>query len=312
MAKRDRFSELIEIKKRSGKRGGRFPDANDVGRLEDWAKWTGPKELVASLLPARVVTLVEVFCRYWIQRLIDHGPPYVERAAGLKVDVKYDLQLMHSLQGQTISLGLLISNSVPLSSIPSIAAIFSTLIGQDFFDWLKNVQSRMALEHDGDAVPIISDIDAVVRMLARLFEVRHILVHEFPETQPVSVGEIDEMIATASTFIEAADEGLTQLVYGRYPVAQQEMNRIAREESEAVDLELEKLANAVAAADKSDIFEVQKAWRAFAESEAERQAKDWTGGSGWPLIYYTALKQLSDDRLKQLRLWFEWFEETRG
>ena len=119
------------------------------------------------------------------------------------------------------------------------------------------------------------------------------------------------MIAAASTFIEAVDEGLTLLVYGRYPVAQQEMNRIAQEESEAADIELEKLAKTVAAADGSGIFDVQKAWRAFAESEAERQAKDWTGGSGWPLIYFTALKQLSDDRLKQLRSWFEWFEETR-
>ncbi len=156
--------------------------------MEDWAKWTGPKELVASLLPARIVTLVEVFCRYWIQRLIDHGAPYVERAAGLKVDVKYDLQLVHSLQGQTISLGLLISNSVSLASVTSIAAIFSTLIGQVFY-WLKNVRSRMALEHDGDEAPIISDIDAIARMLVRLFEVRHILVHEFPETHPVSVDE---------------------------------------------------------------------------------------------------------------------------
>jgi lysozyme inhibitor LprI len=310
MAKGDRLSELVEIKKRSGKRGSRFPDANDLAQLEDWAEWSGPKELVASLLPARIVTLVEVFCRYWIQKLIDHGPPYVERAAGLKVDVKYDLQLVHSLQGQTISLGLLISNSVSLASTTSIAAIFSTLIGQDFFDWLKNVQSRIALEYDRDAAPVISDVGAIARMLARLFEVRHILVHEFPETQPVSADEIDEMIAAASTFIEAADEGLTQLVYGRYPVAQQEMNRIAQEESEAVDLELEKLAKSVAAVDGGDIFQVQKSWRVFAESEAERQAKGWTGGSAWALIYYTALKQLSDDRLEQLQSWFD--EETRG
>jgi len=281
--------------------------------LEDWAKWTGPKELIANLLPARIVTLVEVFCRYWIQKLIDHGPPYVERAASLKVDVKYDLQLVHSLQGQTVTLGFLISNSVPLSSITSIAAIFSALIGQDFFNWLKVVRSREALEDDeDDGAPIIPDIDAVTRMLARLFEVRHILVHEFPEAQPVSFDEIDRMIAAASTFLNAADEGFTQLIYGRYPISQQAMNRTAREESEAVDRELENLTNAVAAADERDIFEVQKAWRAFAESEAERQAKIWGGGSMRPLIYYTALKQLSDDRLKQLRSWLEWNEEMPG
>ena len=73
---RQNIDELLALKKRSGRRGGRFPDGNDVGRLrEAWANCTGSKELFASLLPARLVTLIEVFCRYWVQKLIEHGPP---------------------------------------------------------------------------------------------------------------------------------------------------------------------------------------------------------------------------------------------
>jgi hypothetical protein len=112
---RQNIDELIALKKRSGRRGGRFPSGFDIMRLRDaWASSTDPKELFASLLPARVVTLIEVFCRYWVQKLIDQGAPYDERAIDLKINIKYDLPLIRSLHGQTISLGFLISNNVPL------------------------------------------------------------------------------------------------------------------------------------------------------------------------------------------------------
>jgi hypothetical protein len=92
---RQNVDELIALKKRSGRRGGRFPDSKDIERLrKEWANCAGSKELFASLLPARIVTLIEVFCRYCVQKLIEHGPPYDERAIDLKVNIKYDLPLV--------------------------------------------------------------------------------------------------------------------------------------------------------------------------------------------------------------------------
>jgi hypothetical protein len=247
MAQRDRVAELIAIKERSGRRGGRFPDFSDVHKLKEaWDGWTEPKELFGSLLPARLVTLIEVFCRYWVQKLIDRGSPYVEHAVDLKVDVKYDLTLARSLHGKTISLGLLLSNSVSLSKIDAISSVFSILLKHDFFDWLSKVRSRVSLKHDDDsAAPIVSDVQNLRRILGRTFNVRHVLVHEFPEKSPYAVEEIDEMIAAAGTFIDAADEGFTQLLYGLYPITQQEMNRVAREESDAAYVELTNLADEV-------------------------------------------------------------------
>jgi hypothetical protein len=66
MARRDRVRELTAIQKRAGRRGGRFPDNWDVEKLKNaWDGLTDRKELIGSLLPARLVTLLEVFCRYW-------------------------------------------------------------------------------------------------------------------------------------------------------------------------------------------------------------------------------------------------------
>jgi hypothetical protein len=309
---RQNIDELMALKKRSGRRGGRFPDGFDVGRLrEAWAHCNGSKELFASLLPARLVTLIEVFCRYWVQKLIEHGPPYDERAIDLKVNIKYDLPLVRSLHGQRISLGFLISNNVTLSEIAAISAIFSILVQTDFFHWLSNVRFRTQLEHDPDGGdPIVTDIDKLKRTLARTLEVRHILIHEFPEKLPFAIAEISEMIDAVDNFIIAADEGFTQLLYGLYPINQQAMNRKAREESKAIEDELNQLVDDVAKKSESDtIRKVQQVWRAFAEAEAHRNADGFTGGTAYPLFYHTALKALASDRFRQLQTAEEVWED---
>jgi hypothetical protein len=264
--------------------------------------------LFGSLLPARIVTLIEVFCRYWVEKLIDFGSPYAERAIDLKTDIKYDLALFHSLHGQTISLGLLLSNSVHLSNIATINSVFSILLQQDFFEWLAKVRLRSSYSrHKGDkANPIIADIKDLKKTLGKTFDVRHVLVHEFPEVKPLTNEEIDQMFLVAATFIEVVDEGLKYLLYGPLPLGQQGINKAAREKCSAANEELNKLVKVVEEkTGKNDILEVQKAWNAFAEAEAGRIAKGWTGGTAYPAFYYTALKVLTRDRVRQLGVWID-------
>jgi uncharacterized protein YecT (DUF1311 family) len=312
MAKRDLLSDLIAIKQRSGIRGGRIPDWIDLQELKNlWETWSGPKEPIARLLPARLVTLIEVFSRSWVQKLINHGAPYDERATELKVDVKFDLALVRSLHTQAISLGLLLSNSVPLNSIAGIASVFTTLLARDFFDWLAHVRGRGLIELEGDkAQPILQDIEKHKRSLARLFEVRNVLVHEFPETLPFALDEMEELMDTASAFMNAADEGFTQLLYGLYPRSQHDMTKAAREESAAVEQALEKLVHEVAQATDTDTMQkAHDAWRAFADADAERHAAPWTGGTAHPMMYWIAYRVLASDRLRQLQQWYDDFKD---
>ncbi len=306
MGQRDRLTEYAAIIERRGRRGGRFPDLDDIQKLKDaWAQneTADGARLFGSLLPARIVTFIEVFCRYWVQKLVDHGPPYVDRAVDLNANVKYDHALVRSLQGQAISLGFLISHSISLSHIGSIDGAFSTLLDVRFFDWLSKVRQRILMEHDDDeGTPIITDLDKLKRHLFRVFEVRHILVHEFPAKPPFEIEEIRQMIDAADDFIKAADEGFTQLLYGLYPITQHAMNQAAQAEREAVERELDRLVNDIAKRSENDaICNVQKEWRVFAEAEANRKADAFARGSIYPLIYHTAFKELASDRLRQVK-----------
>jgi uncharacterized protein YecT (DUF1311 family) len=139
-----------------------------------------------------------------------------------------------------------------------------------------------------------------------MFDVRHILVHEFPEKLPFEIDEIKGMLDAADDFIKAADEGFTQLLYGLYPISQQAMNYNARAEREAIEQEVDRLVDEITRRSESDtIREVQKAWRAFAEAEANWRAAPSTGGSIYPLLYHTGFKELASDRLRQLKTWLE-------
>ncbi len=130
---RNRIAELLSIREREGKHK-RTPSSFDVNALKRvWEKQLKEIAPADELIPIKTVTLIEVFLRNWIEELIDHGAPYVERASKLKVDLKYDFAIASSLQGGSVSLGQLIAHSIPLNRIEVVASVFGTLLDGDFF-----------------------------------------------------------------------------------------------------------------------------------------------------------------------------------
>jgi Lysozyme inhibitor LprI len=300
---RDRIEELLSIKQRAGKYK-RIPSYGDLTSLKAfWNRSEQSGSPVSELIPVKIVTLIEVFLRHWIQVLIDSGAPYVERAAKLNANIKYDFAIARSLQGGSISLGELIGHSVSLSQLESIASIFATVLGGDLFLALAGVRDRWEVKQHGDAAgPIVKDAPELRRVLARIFEVRNILVHELPETLPHAPEEITQFIDAASLFLQAADEHFAFLTHGEYPLTQMEMNAEAAASHEASMEELDVLCKTIEkASETKEIIEVQRAWLAFKEAEANRQTEWDLGGSIRPMIYHSVAARLTTDRIKQLK-----------
>jgi uncharacterized protein YecT (DUF1311 family) len=304
---RDRVSELMSIKERAG-RDFSPPSEYDLTQLEiTWHEKLKGISPADELVPIRIVTILEVFGRRWIGKLINFGAPYVERAAKLKVDVKYDFAIASSLQGGAVTLGDVVAHSVSLNAFEQYIAVFSALTDSKFLDLISETKDRMAVETEGEsAQPIIGSVDELAKTLSRLFEVRHVLVHELPSNKPHSVDEVSGFIRSAKEFVAAADEQLTQALYGLYPVSQQAMNLKAIEASEAADAEL---AAVCAEAEKIDwakpLATVQRAWEEYRDAEAEREASAFEGGTMQPLIYFSAREEITRERIKALKAWTE-------
>ncbi|WP_407167784.1 lysozyme inhibitor LprI family protein [Bradyrhizobium sp. ORS 111] len=300
---RDRIEELLSIKQRAGKyrRVPHYSDLSTLRRLWEHNKNAGNG--IEELIPVRIVTLIEVFLRHWIQVLVDHGAPYVERAAKLNANIKYDFAIARSLQGGSISLGELIGHSVSLSHLDTAAATLKTILDQDLFLALATVRDRWEERQRGEALaPIIGDIDEHRRVLARIFEVRNIVVHELPENPPHDAEEVIKFLDVAAEFLHAADEHFSTLIFGDYPLSQMEMNTEAASRHAAAMDELEGLCRSIEeSSDTKELKDVQRAWLAFKEAEANRQTEWHHGGTIRPLIYHTTAARLTTDRIKQIK-----------
>jgi hypothetical protein len=303
MAPRDRVVEILSIQQR-----GASPTPYDLERLRDeWNALSKSAGAITDFFPIRIVTLIEVFSLRWIARLIDHGPPFAERAVNLNVNIKFDLALAQSLHGRRITIGQLLAHSLSMQSIGALEAPFSVLLGQDLFQAISKTPGRRELGAAEDE-PIIKDLEGMRKVLARLFEVRHILVHEFTRSTPYGLDEIEHFLHAAIQFVSATDEMLLTTLYGRYPITQRDMNAQAGSRAETARAELSDLVQRVAKSDGTEtVFSVQKLWEAFKEAEANRQSEDWEGGSGRPLIYYSVEDRIIRRRVGELE---EWLKES--
>jgi uncharacterized protein YecT (DUF1311 family) len=82
--------------------------------------------------------------------------------------------------------------------------------------------------------------------------------------------------------------------------------RQAFEKSDEAAVKLKTTIEKIVERTKSeDILEVQKIWNEFCEAEAKRIASQWTGGTMYPLIYHTAVEQITRARTFQLNDWME-------
>jgi Lysozyme inhibitor LprI len=302
---RDRIAELLLIKQRAGKYK-RVSAKIQLGKLtRAWDKELRGADPADELIPIRLVTIIEVFLKDWIEALIDHGAPYVERASKLKLDLKYDFAIARSLEGGSVTLGELVAHSIPLSGVESFSAVLGILLDEDFFQLLSKTRDAWKVKLEGDSVgPIISDIASLRRTLAKLFEVRHILVHELPDKKPHKLDEVSDFLSAAALFIDASEEEFWSRIHPGPPRTQTEMNRDAAARREAAVQELEVLCNQIKGeTGRDEIESVQRLWLNFKEAEAERQTERHLGGSIRPMIYSLAAEAITRSRIDELKNW---------
>ena len=178
---------------------------------------------------------------------------------------------------------------------------------EKLFVAISTVHDRWSVEVEGkEDRPIIDDIEQLKKTLFRLFEVRHILVHEMPRTSPHTVDDVDDFLRSATLFVQAVDEMLNARLHGKYPPNQREMNRDALARLDAATEELTALCQQIASEyGTTTIFGVQSVWEVFRDAEAKRQSEVFLGGSMQPMIYSAAAERLTRAWIEELQGWIE-------
>jgi uncharacterized protein YecT (DUF1311 family) len=322
MSSRDRTQQILSVKQRDT-RWSRFGSFTLEKLLRDWKKRSANEACEPDFYTIRAVTLLEVFTRRNLAELIDHGREFTDRALEFSKHLKIDFGLVRDIQGRTITLGDILSHSVPVNAFGQISSYFETLLGKPLRPLLEAAVDRVSVEVTKTASgPIISDFDALARWLTRLFEVRHILCHEAPLKAIYEVREIDEFLNNSIQFAKALEEVLKFEKFGLVPLTQTDMNIAANEDLKSVESKMNQLVSTIegkivesgVATVRSqgtspswlDSFrEEQSKWLSYREAHCDFHTYLNQGGTIRPLLWATEANRLTVSRAAYLESWLK-------
>ena len=255
--------------------------------------------------PIALVACLESWFRLAIRELVDFGDPYLGNARQLIQRERFDYEILAGLHGQTITIGEVISQHPPISSLEQTIAIMGTLVGKDFREGVSKVHDRWKVEIEKQPkAPIVADIDETFRYVDRTFELRHIFCHEIATAIEVERDEINKCIDHTAVFLKASDELISQTLFPDAPLTQADINAASHEDYERerkdLDLLVETISEALSGEQKERFTAANEAWDSFLVSSAEVECLAYEGGTMQPTVHALAATRLVRDRKIQL------------
>jgi len=302
--------EIIERKERQGKPRKAFELVVKVNALlSAWSERVDTDEHLAEFIVVRLVTVLEVFARMAISEMVDSdAAQFSERAHVLVKDRKLDFLFADSISKEDLTIGDIVAHAVSISNLDGLLGTFKSLV-PDLEDELRVSHSRWTEDEERFPLePIIKDYKQTKLAIKRLFEVRHVLVHEMPAEKPYNDGDITDFCEAVASFVSACDWITVKLIEDTIPFTQTTMTRnavanLTKAEEDLLDVLAR--AEAVDEIDNDKLGKSQDAWRTFAESDAELFAHQAEGGTLYPVLYAERLEEHLDARIGDLELLIE-------
>ena len=306
MNKRDYVSEIIEIRSRTGGKSTYLDAIIRLQRINSLLEAEGHVLLEAiRYCPVGLVACLEAYFRGVVKELIDYGQPYLERASKLE-RVKFDFSIVAAIQGYTISIGDMISHLIPINNKNDINSALTILTGEDFLKSLKEVKAHWPWEsmRSEGIEPVIKNPSNVYGIIDRVFEVRHIICHEFANPLEISKDVAQSYIEAVQEFIDASNFISMALIFKDIPDTQTERTiyyceKYKKSEGKLVEI-LKTVKNKFEPARLSEFIELQKKWEEYRENEAEFISSRFGSGTIRPQIKCQELRRLTNMRIYEI------------
>lgn len=197
MAKRNFITEIKEIKKRRLKRGSRWEQVTkrfyplmdiyiegeiDKKMLFEKIHNDDIKREIIRYIFIGLVACLEGYYRLVIRDLIDKNDKCKENIKGLSKDIKFDIDTVIAIHGNTISIGDFISHLVKLSKFDSLNNVMTTILGFKYHRTMLNLNVKKA---DGNIEDWKVTKDSI-KYIYKTYELRDIYCHELaPKKEPI-------------------------------------------------------------------------------------------------------------------------------
>lgn len=320
--KRNLVEEIKEIKERVG--SSEYHDRLTYGsRLDeiDYAMKglvsTGYDKYVQSELmryiPIATVACFEAFFRSIIKELIDNGEPYLSNAVNYNQskNVKFDFEIVNAIRSKSISIGEFIAHILSFNNLDDIKSNMNVILNKDFLQELKNYKSKSSFPHEHEIRKEFQDnISQIFEYIKRMYEMRHIFCHEFASEINVNADEIFNMFKGCRVFMEHTNNFIWNILYPNAPETQTEMNIDSYDKYVRIEAELAAIVKEIRNSKKhheTSRFNVKRfdktieLWKKYRDSVAELHSDSYKGGTIYPLIYNSALTEITKEKISSLK-----------
>lgn len=183
-------------------------------------------------VPVSIVSCFEDFFKRLISEYIDSNDFYLEKSLEIFKKNKIDIDIFKGLRSKHFSIGELIAFSLSYSSFDTIKENFRLVSGTELLDKLSNITTNDLFQKevtDPDLEKSKSQIKEEQNELYRIYNVRHIICHEFGAKIEIDTVETNKMLEVAILFLKGVNRVLLDDLYKDYPWSQSEMNTVAAE-----------------------------------------------------------------------------------
>jgi uncharacterized protein YecT (DUF1311 family) len=304
---REYLDEIIGFRSRNfvgAPRGALRRRRDEIRSSFEKAK-SGPVELL-KYFPVALIATIEWLFRASVAELIDYGPPYSDKA-GVLQDRNVDIDTLAAIHGKRVSFGEIVSHLLPVSRIEHVDGCMSKLLGVPFKAILSNTKDRHAAELLGEEVsPIIKNVEDTYKFVEKTFELRHIYCHEVANNHAPNAEMIESCIYHSDQFLDAMDWCVNDIVapdlsftsVGMVAVEERAKQKAQAEMSELIRV----ITNENDSAVTSALIASQDAWTRYRDADALFYSAEYGVGSFSKVVYMAALRNLTEDRVKSLRV----------
>lgn len=315
--KRDIISE-IEFKKRRSKnstKDGYISRLGDISNFIDSFINSESYSLneVLRYIPLASIATTETYFRHVYQGLIDKGEPYFSNAVKYfkeQGNIKFDLEFLVPLRGKQVTMGEIFSHLLQLNNLNDINSTLTRILGVDFFKFIRDFR-YVDSEVKEFSKQFKLSFGVYIESVNRLFELRHILAHEFALYIDLNRKQILEDFKNLEVFISLCDYAISKTIGEYYPLHQQGMNKTAHDKFLRSQKDLNKLIILIKKQNSKVDFPLIgntkmfnrsiKEWKLSRDSFATSFADTYKGGSIYPLIYWSEMERLTDQMINQLQ-----------
>jgi hypothetical protein len=144
----------------------------------------------------------------------------------------------------------------------------SDVLGQNFIEQVGLTADRWSHEILRKAAkPIIDSADRVLASVARTFELRHIICHEFASAHEITVAEITVLFDDCGMFLRASREFISETLQPGAPLTQTDMNIAAAAKLGEAEQQLAEVLSSLGQPNLPERIECANArWLEFAEA----------------------------------------------